>query len=169
MAIKAKFERSPASGLLDWLAVILATGFGCGYSPVAPGTLGTVVAIPIYLLLTFYLQLSLPVYIGITIGIIVLGCVVAQRAGQHFGTVDAGHIVIDEIAGFLVGMSAAPASWLAVMIGFVLFRVFDILKPWPARYFDRRVANGFGVVMDDVAAGFYVFLFIKIINYFRPL
>jgi phosphatidylglycerophosphatase A len=169
MASKVKFERVPASGLLDWMAVFLATGFGSGYSPIAPGTVGTAVAIPIYLLLEFYFQLGLLAYIVVVVLITVLGCVVAQRAGQHFGAVDAGHIVIDEIAGFLIGMVGAPPRWQSLMIGFVLFRLFDILKPWPARYFDRRVANGFGVVMDDVAAGLYVLLVMLLLKSFNLL
>jgi len=169
MAGKVKLERVPASGLLDWMAIFLATGFGSGYSPIAPGTMGTAVAIPIYLLLEFHLQLGLFAYIAVVVLITALGCVVAQRAGRHFGAADAGQIVIDEIAGFLIGMTAAPPRWQSLMIGFVLFRLFDIVKPWPARYFDRRVANGFGVVMDDVAAGLYMLLVMLLLNYFKLL
>src|SRR2546430_17276374 len=130
MAIKTGIKRVPARGLLDWAAIFLATGFGSGYAPVAPGTAGTIVAIPIYLLLVSYLHIGLFIYIGILIALTALGSFVAQRAGRHFGIIDAGQIVIDEIVGFLVGMIAIAPSWTAIVIGFVLFRAFDILKPW---------------------------------------
>ncbi len=169
MATKTPIAKIPAHGWLDWLAIFLATGFGSGYSPIAPGTAGTIVAVPIYLLLVYVWHIGLPIYIAIVIIIITVGSLVAQRAGRHFGLIDAGQIVIDEIAGFLVGMTAAPIGWPAILIGFILFRAFDILKPWPANYFDNKVANGFGVVMDDVAAGGYVLIIIQALKYFHIL
>src|SRR5262249_4143522 len=131
MGNKAIIEGAPARTFLDWAALFLATGFGSGYFPIAPGTPRTVVAVPIYLLLVSYLRVNLLLYIGIVIVITALGCVVAHRAGRHFGIIDAGQIVIDEIAGFLVSMIAAPPGWPAIVLGFLLFRLADILKPWP--------------------------------------
>ncbi len=145
----------PAKNFIDWLAVFFATGFGSGYSPIAPGTAGTIVAVPIYIFLTFYCQVNIVGYLAITLLVIVVGSIAAHRAGKHFGLIDAGQIVVDEIAGFLVTMTAISLSWPSLILGFALFRVFDIWKPWPASYFDRSVANGFGVVMDDVVAGCY--------------
>lgn len=164
MGNKKIIERVPAQTPLDWLAIVWATGFGSGYSPVAPGTAGTIVAIPIYLLLIAYLKITLPLYLLIVLVVIGTGSLAAQRAGKHFGIIDAGHIVVDEIAGFLLTMVAAPVTWPSVLIGFTLFRVFDIVKPWPANYFDRQVANGFGVVMDDVAAGLYACLCLQLLK-----
>ena len=79
----------------------------------------------------------------------------AQRAGRYYGVADSGHIVIDEVAGYLVTMLFLPRGWLAALAGFVFFRLFDVVKPPPARFFDRdpRWKNGAGVVLDDVAAG----------------
>ncbi|MBL8195742.1 MAG: phosphatidylglycerophosphatase A, partial [Blastocatellia bacterium] len=98
MAIKKATTLLPAKNATDWAAVIIATGLGSGYSPVAPGTAGTILAVPLYILLTFYLQISLISYLIFTLIIIIIGSITAQRAGKHFGQVDAGHIVIDEIA-----------------------------------------------------------------------
>jgi phosphatidylglycerophosphatase A len=167
MALKKPVTREPAQTPLDWAAVVLATGFGSGYSPIAPGTAGTIVAVPIYLLLVWYWHLSLVSYLIVVVIVTALGCLAAHRAGRHFGLIDAGHIVIDEIAGFLISMTAVAVSWPAIIIGFILFRVSDILKPWPASYFDRKVANGFGVVMDDVMAGLYVLVVMQVLSYWQ--
>jgi len=134
------------------LALVLATFFGTGYVPIAPGTAGTAAAIPLWFLLRdarWELQaLAALAAIG-------AGTWAAQLAGRHYGVVDSGHIVVDEVAGLLVTTLGVPFRWETVLAAFLLFRVFDIVKPWPARYFDREVHNGFGVVMDDVAAGAY--------------
>ncbi|MEW6731429.1 MAG: phosphatidylglycerophosphatase A [Acidobacteriota bacterium] len=167
MGNKLPIKAVPAQRPLEWLAVIFATGFGSGYSPIIPGTAGTIIAIPIYLLLVWLLRLQLFSYIAVVVLITALGCLAAHRAGRHFGRVDASPIVIDEIAGFLVGMIAIAPSWLAILIGFLLFRLFDILKPWPANYFDRKVANGFGVVMDDIAAGCYTLIILQALKYLQ--
>ncbi len=167
MAAKKPINIIPATSLLDWIAVIFATGFGSGYSPVAPGTAGTLVAVPIYIALTTYFKISLITYLVITLAVIALGSLAAHRTGKHFGQVDAGQIVIDEIAGFLVSMTAISLSWTSLILGFGLFRLFDILKPWPASYFDRKVANGFGVVMDDIMAGCYTLSILHILKFFQ--
>lgn len=157
----------PAKSFIDYLALILATGFGSGYSPFAPGTAGTIVAVPIYIFLSFYCQVSLLVYLLITLIITILGSIAAHRAGKHFGLIDAQQIVVDEIVGFLVTMSAISLSWSSLILGFALFRVFDIFKPWPASYFDQKVANGFGVVMDDVVAGCYALAILHILKFIQ--
>ncbi len=131
--------------------VVLAAWGPCGFAPVAPGTVGTLGAIPLYWALSW---LTLPAYLAVTLLVIVVGSVAAQRAGRYWGVADASPIVIDEVAGYLVTMALVPFSWPAAVAGFLLFRLFDVLKPWPASAFDR-VKNGFGVVMDDVAAGVF--------------
>lgn len=131
--------------------VLLAAWGPCGYAPAAPGTFGTLGAIPLYLALS-----SLPVgwYLAAVLAFSALSALAAQRAGSYWGVPDASPIVIDEVAGYLLTMTLVRPSWATVVVGFLLFRVFDILKPWPASAFDR-MKNGFGVVMDDLAAGAY--------------
>lgn len=131
---------------------LLATWGGTGFSPWASGTVGTLAAIPFYLILA---QLSLPLYIITVIAFFFLSCWVAGQAEAVFGEKDSGKIVIDEVVGYLVTMTGVEPSLTAVIAGFFLFRFFDITKLQPARYFDRHCKNGYGVVLDDVMAGMY--------------
>jgi phosphatidylglycerophosphatase A len=135
--------------------VIAATWFGMGFFPVASGTVGTVGAIPLYLALS---RLSLPLYLLSTVALTLFACWAAERAGAVFGEHDSGKIVIDEVAGYLVTMIAVPPTWQGVLVGFFMFRLLDVTKPQPARWFDRSVHNGYGVVLDDVCAGVYACL-----------
>jgi phosphatidylglycerophosphatase A len=134
------------------LVIIASSWFGSGFSPVASGTVGTAAAIPLYLLIA---NLSTPVYIVAVAAFTVFSCWVSGRAEEIFQEKDSGRIVIDEVAGYLVAMTAVPFSWKAVALGFLLFRFFDITKIPPARFFDRQLKNGYGVVLDDVVAGVY--------------
>ncbi|AJE02207.1 phosphatidylglycerophosphatase A family protein [Geobacter pickeringii] len=129
-----------------------ATWCGTGLSPFAPGTVGTLGAIPFYLVLA---RLPLPLYLLTTVAFIFFAAWISGRAEEIYDAKDPGRIVIDEVAGYLVTMTAAPAHWQSVLLGFFLFRFFDVVKIPPARYFDRSVKNGWGVVLDDVAAGVY--------------
>jgi phosphatidylglycerophosphatase A len=131
--------------------VILAAWGPCGFSPVAPGTVGTLGAIPLFWLLR---DLPLPLYLLTLAAFVALGIHAAGIAGRYWKVADASPIVIDEVAGYLVTMALVPWSWPGVVAGALLFRVFDVLKPWPASAFDR-MKNGFGVVLDDVAAGVF--------------
>ena len=131
--------------------VILAAWGPCGYVPWAPGTAGTLGAIPLFWVLG---RLPLSLYFLTVAAFTMLAIHASQRAGWYWKEADASQIVIDEVVGYLVTMAAVPWSWPAILIGFGLFRAFDVLKPWPASAFDR-VKNGFGVVMDDVAAGVF--------------
>ena len=133
-------------------AHFLAFGFGSGLAPVAPGTFGTLAAIPIYLLMS---QLSVSLYCGLLLLICAVSVYVAGKSSQLLGVHDHGGIVIDEIAGFLLTMTLAPAGWVWIVAGFLLFRLFDILKPWPINVLDRRVSGGLGIVLDDLMAGIY--------------
>lgn len=134
---------------------LLASWGGLGYSPLASGTVGTLGAIPLYLLLA---RLPLPLYLAAVVVAIPLSSWVAGRAEALFGEHDSGKIVIDEVVGYLVTMIAIPPTWPNVLAGFLLFRLFDIVKIPPARNFDQQLKNGWGVVLDDVAAGVYGWL-----------
>jgi phosphatidylglycerophosphatase A len=142
------------------LALLLATWWGVGYVPRAPGTAGTVAAIPFFLLLSL---LPLSVYLPCVLGIGLVACWAAGEAERIFQEQDSQRIVIDEAVGFLVTMTALPPSWPYLIGGFCLFRCFDILKPPPIRLIERKVKGGYGVVLDDVLAGIYAQISLRII------
>lgn len=131
---------------------LLAFGFGSGLAPKAPGTFGTLAAIPLYLLMA---DLSLPIYLGLILAGSLLGIWICSRASQDLGVHDHGGIVWDEIIGYLLTMAFAPPGWIWMLVGFLLFRFFDILKPWPIRWLDRHVSGGFGIMLDDLLAGVF--------------
>lgn len=137
---------------MNRLVMLLATWFGSGRSPVAPGTAGTAAAIPLYLLVS---GLPLFLYLAFTVLFILFSIAVASRAEAILGCHDHGSLVIDEVAGFLVAMAGSHPSLITVMAGFFLFRLFDVVKPFPAGWIDRNLPGGAGVVLDDVAAGAY--------------
>ncbi len=153
----------PAARPGPW--VLLAAWGPCGFAPFAPGTFGTLGAIPLYLALS---RLSIGAYLAVTASLLVLGVWAAEQAGKYWGVADASPIVIDEVAGYLVTLALVPFSWQAVAAGFVLFRIFDVVKPWPASAFDR-MKNGFGVMMDDVAAGVWAWAAIQALRLVRVL
>jgi len=128
----------------------LAFGFGSGLSPVAPGTAGTLAAIPLYLLLT---SLSPAVYLLAVLMVCLAGIWLCGQSSQLLGVHDHSGIVWDEFAGFLITMIAAPVGWAWLLLGFVLVRIFDILKPWPISWVDKNVHGGFGIMLDDILAG----------------
>lgn len=134
---------------------VVALGFGAGALPKAPGTWGTLMALPIYFLLA---RLPFLEYVALIIGLFALGIWICGKAGRVLGAHDHGAIVWDEMVGFWVAMTAAPPGWLWIFAGFALFRLFDIWKPWPIYWLDRRVAGGVGVMMDDLVAGVYAAL-----------
>jgi phosphatidylglycerophosphatase A len=137
---------------MDYFILLMATGFGVGYSPVAPGTLGTLVAIPVYYFLS---NISSPIYEITLVGFFFLSVWISENAEIFFGKKDDQRIVIDEMMGFLITMLWVPKTIRFIIIGFLLFRFFDILKPFPIRRLERRLKGGFGVVLDDVMAGVY--------------
>ncbi|MFH1874878.1 MAG: phosphatidylglycerophosphatase A [Pseudomonadota bacterium] len=134
------------------LIYILATGFYAGKCPIAPGTAGSLVGVLFYLLLRY---LPDAVYIPTVIAFIFLAAWVATQAQEIFGLQDPPEIVIDEIAGFLVTMAFHQGDILLIIGGFILFRIFDIVKPFPANWAEKRFISGWGVVLDDVFAGIY--------------
>lgn len=140
---------------------LLAFGFGSGLAPKAPGTFGTLVGVPIYWLL----QPLPPVYYGVLVAVsFLIGISLCGRTSRDLGVHDHGGIVWDEIVGYLVTMLWAPKGWLWMVIGFVLFRFFDILKPWPISWFDRKVSGGFGVMLDDLIAGLFAAVILVMIQ-----
>ena len=133
---------------------LLAFGFGSGLSPWAPGTMGTLVAVPIYLGLSL---LPLWGYLAVTAVVAAVGVWICGWSAARLGVHDHPGIVWDEIAGYLVTMILAPAGLPWIVAGFVLFRLFDILKPWPIGWLDRRVGGGLGIMLDDLVAGVFAF------------
>jgi phosphatidylglycerophosphatase A len=134
------------------LIKLSATGLGLGYIPFAPGTFGTVLGVLICLL---FKEGGPWLYIVFTLIFIAASIGVSEAAEDIFGEHDSRKIVIDEIAGYLVTMIFIPSRLDLFIIGFVAFRFFDILKPFPVGYLDKKVKGGLGVVLDDVAAGVY--------------
>ena len=136
---------------MNSLAKVVATALGAGYSPIAPGTCGTIMAIPLAWVLAPLLVWQ---FLIVTAAITALGIWAAHRADIAWGTHDSGRIVIDEVAGYLVTVAFVPRTSVAALgIGFVLFRALDIIKPPPVRWLDQNLPGGWGVVLDDVAAG----------------
>jgi len=138
---------------MTFVARALATTFGAGYSPIAPGTCGTLVAVPLTWALA---SLDWPLFALVTAAVTIVGIWAASVADRSWGTHDSGRIVIDEVAGYMVTMALIDRTdWLALWVGFVVFRFFDIVKPPPVRAIDKKVGGGAGVILDDVAAGIY--------------
>jgi phosphatidylglycerophosphatase A len=132
--------------------LFLAFGFGSGLAKKAPGTFGTLAAIPVYWL---FAQTNLFVYSLLTIVVTIAGIWICDSAAKKLDEHDFGGIVWDEIAGYLITMWLVPFTWQAMVLGFILFRFFDILKPWPIRWIDRQVHGGLGIMLDDVLAGVF--------------
>ena len=131
-------------------AHLIAFGFGAGLMPKAPGTWGTLVAIPFYFLALRFG--GTPAVLACALVLFGLGIWASAVAGKALGVADHGGIVIDEIAAFVLVLAFTPSTLLWVVTAFVLFRLFDIVKPWPISYFDRTLKGGFGVMFDDFLA-----------------
>ncbi len=140
---------------------LLAFGMGSGCSPKAPGTMGTVLAMLLYVPLSY-----LPSwwYLGVTLAVTLAGIGICGWSARQLGVHDHPGIVWDEIAGYLVTMLWAPAGFEWMLAGFVLFRLFDILKPWPIGWLDRRVGGGLGIMLDDVVAGIAAMVCLQLVH-----
>ena len=136
-------------------ACFLGLGFGSGLVPFAPGTFGTLAALPVYWLLK---DVSLAVYLSIIIMAFIAGIWICQQSADWLGKDDPSAVVWDEIVGYLVTMIAAPSGWEWMLAGFILFRFFDILKPWPISWADKQLHGGFGIMVDDVIAGLFALM-----------
>lgn len=155
---------SSCKGILRDPVHWLAFGFGSGCMPWAPGTFGTLAAIPVYLLLA---DTPLWLYISIILLLFLIGIWLCGKTTEKLGVHDHSGIVWDEIVGYLVTMMAAPPGWYSIITGFVLFRLFDIIKPWPISIADKKVSGGFGIMLDDVIAGVFAFTILQLMVYFK--
>ncbi len=135
---------------------LLATGFGSGLSPLVPGTMGTLAAVPFY-----YLLANLPVmlYALVVLLAAIVGVRICQKTSDDMQVHDHGSIVWDEFVGYWLTMLCVPwlnvplADWRWPLAGFVIFRIFDMCKPWPISWFDKNIHGGFGIMVDDIVAG----------------
>ncbi len=148
-------------GAVSRLAYILSIWFGCGRVPVAPGTAGTVGALPLYLLLAPSGPWAVA---AAAVVMTVVGIWASSIVAANLGAKDPQIICIDEVAGVLVALTAAPPGWRGTLAGFVLFRIFDQVKPWPARAAER-LPGGWGIVLDDVAAGLWAALLLVLARF----
>jgi len=142
------------------LILLLASGLGAGFSPFAPGTVGTMVAIPMELLFS---SIFSPVYELTILTFFFFSSWIAERAQNHWQKRDDQRIVIDEIMGYFLTMLWIPKTLLFISVGFLLFRLLDIVKPFPCRQLEK-VRGGFGVVLDDVFAGIYANVALQILR-----
>lgn len=130
--------------------LFLAFGFGSGLSRVAPGTIGSLVGLAIWFLVADFTFIPYVSFVGISI---LIGVYICQAASEELGDHDHEGIVWDEFVGLWIAMICLPVSWLSVILGFGLFRFFDIVKPWPISWIDRNVSGGLGIMLDDIFAG----------------
>lgn len=140
----------------------LGFGFGSGLSPIAPGTMGTLAAIPVYLLMVLYLPTWL--YITLTLLFFIVGIRICQKVSDDLKVHDFSGIVWDEVVGYLITMMFLPVTWELIIIGFFVFRFFDVIKPWPIGWLDKHVSGGFGIMVDDVLAGIFSWVIMILIS-----
>jgi phosphatidylglycerophosphatase A len=157
LTLKESYRKTDISGKS---ALCLSSWFGSGLVPKAPGTFGTFTAVPLVVAL-WYLD-------GFIAGLVLLFLVLlavwsAGLSERLLGRIDPPEVVIDEVAGFAVTLFLLPATWVVLILGFVLFRLFDIIKPFPIRFLERRVKGGIGIVLDDILAGIYANLGIRLL------
>ncbi len=143
----------------------LAFGFGSGLAPKAPGTWGTLAALPFLFL---WQLLPWPAYLLLLLLSFLLGVYVCESATRKLGVHDHGGIVWDEFVGLWLTFFMVDLSWQSVAIGFVLFRIFDILKPFPIKWLDKKVKGGFGIMIDDVLAGVFAGVVLHILMHYIP-
>lgn len=135
-------------------------GFGTGLMPKAPGTFGT---LPAIVLVWLFAPLDVAAYMGVVVFAAIIGIYLCGATAKAMGEHDAPAIVWDEIAGYMIAMIAVPVSWQALLLAFVLFRIFDIIKPWPISWLDKKVEGGLGIMLDDIVAGFITLVLMHIV------
>ena len=141
----------------------LSLGLGSGLSPFAPGTAGTLMAVLLYIPLS---MLPLTSYVAVLIIGSFVGIYLCEKTSNKLGGHDHPAIVWDEFLGFWLTMLFAPSGWMWIVIGFVLFRLFDIWKPWPISVIDHKVKGGFGIMLDDLVAGAYALVVLQLLHYY---
>ncbi len=149
---------SSSRSILSLGAQFLATGAGAGYAPFAPGTAGSLLG-----LLLFWPLSRLPFAgeVGVTVALFLLGTLAATHMASRLGLKDPGIVVVDEVVGQWVSLLLLPLTPVTVALGFLLFRLLDVVKPWPARDFER-LPGGWGIMADDVMAGIYANLLVRV-------
>ena len=130
-------------------------GFGSGLAPKAPGTFGTIVGLPLFWLIADY---GITVKLAIIAALFIIGIYFCDKTGKALGVADHGAIVWDEIVAMMLVLAFTPRDWFSWLVAFCLFRLFDIWKPFPIRYFDAKLKNGFGVMFDDLLAAIYAII-----------
>ena len=144
---------------------VLAFGFGSGLSPKAPGTAGTVAALPFAWLLMQQPLWLMAVVIAVAS---LVGIYLCGKTAEDLGVHDHGGIVWDEFVGMWITLFAVPSHWLWLLVGFVLFRIFDIAKPWPISIADKKVHGGLGIMLDDIIAGVFAAICLQLIIFLWP-
>ncbi len=144
----------------------IAFGLGTGASPYAPGTVGTLLGIPLVWLMA---GLSIWVYLLITVALYFFGVWVCNKTSNDIGVHDHSGIVIDEVVGYLITMILIPVNLWTLALGFLAFRFFDIIKPWPIRWLDKHVHGGTGIMIDDVLAGVFALIVMHVTNLYFDL
>ncbi|MBV1910830.1 MAG: phosphatidylglycerophosphatase A [Kangiellaceae bacterium] len=157
-------QKIPAKAVFSNPINFLAVGFGSGLSPKAPGTMGTIACVPLYL---FASTLDLYSYLAVCLLISITGIWICNYTANYLNTHDHPGIVWDEFAGFFITMIAVPMTWQNLIIGFALFRIFDILKPWPISWLDKKVSGGFGIMIDDVVAGLFALSVLQLLLFYN--
>jgi phosphatidylglycerophosphatase A len=143
-------------------AHLLSLGFGSGLAPKMPGTMGTLVGVILFVLMP---ALDWKIYLGVIVLASVVGIFLCDYTAKALNVHDHPGIVWDEIVGYFITMFMVPKSWLWILAGFILFRVFDILKPWPISIADKKVPGGLGIMLDDVIAALFALIIMQIILY----
>jgi phosphatidylglycerophosphatase A len=147
------------------LAVFIATVGYCGYFPFAPGTVGSAAGLVVYVLVWWTHSAS--VEIGLIVGLFAVGVWAGTTAEQYFGGIDPGPVVIDEVVGMLITLAFIPVGWSAALVGFLLFRIFDVIKPFPAGRFEQ-LHGGLGVMADDAMAAVYANMSLRVLMWLLP-
>lgn len=137
-------------------------GLGSGAMPIAPGTFGTLFAIPIYLMLS---HLPLSYYLTVVAFLFLFSIWLCEKLSREIRVHDHPGMCIDEFIGYFITMIAAPPGWIWIVIGFVLFRIFDILKPFPISWIDKNIHGGVGMILDDAVAGLVSFIVIQFLAF----
>ena len=140
----------------------IAFGFGSGAAPFAPGTFGTLIAVPFYLAIC---HLPILLYISLVTIITIASMWLCEHVSQEINVHDHQGMCLDEVVGYLITMIGAPQGLIWIVLGFIFFRVFDIWKPWPINYIDTHVSGGFGMILDDAFAGFYSIIMLKLLSW----
>ena len=141
-------------------AYFFGLGFGSGLAKKAPGTFGTIVGLPIFWLISAY---GLPIQLSIITTLFIIGIYFCNDTGRALGVVDHGSIVWDEIVAMMLVLTFTPMQWQWWLVAFLLFRLFDIWKPYPIRQCDAKLKNGFGVMFDDLLAAIYAIISLKVL------